>query len=63
MAIADMTQVSYWKKLTFEGVRKSVLEGLKRTENGVGQEMKLFKDRLSADQVDALIIYSASLKK
>jgi len=63
MAIADMTKPAYWKDLTLEGARKSVLEGIKRTQNGVEQEMKPFKDRLTADQVDALIIYSASLKK
>ncbi len=63
MAIADMTKAAYWKDLTLDGARKSVLEGIKRTQNGVEQEMKPFQDRLSADQVDALIIYSASLKK
>lgn len=63
MAIADMTKPAYWKDLTLEGARKSVLEGIKRTQNGVEQEMKPFKDRLTPEQVDALIIYSASLKK
>jgi mono/diheme cytochrome c family protein len=63
MAIADMTKAAYWKDLTLEGARKAVLEGIKRTQNGVEQEMKPFKDRLTPDQVDALIIYSASLKK
>ena len=63
MAVADMTKAAYWKDLTLEGARKSVLEGMKRTQNGVEQEMKPFKDRLSAEQVDALVIYSASLKK
>lgn len=63
MAIEDMTKAAYWKELTLEGARKSVLEGMKRTHKGVEQEMKPFKDRLSPDQVDALIIYSASLKK
>jgi mono/diheme cytochrome c family protein len=63
MAIEDMTKAAYWKDLTLEGARKSVLEGMKRTHKGVEQEMKPFKDRLSPEQVDALIIYSASLKK
>ena len=63
MAIADMTKAAYWKDLTLEGARKSVLEGIKRTHQGKEQEMKPFKDRLTADQVDALVLYSASLKK
>lgn len=63
MGIADMTKAEYWKDLTLEGARKSVLEGIKRTFHGKEQEMKPFKDRLTPAQVDALIIYSASLKK
>jgi mono/diheme cytochrome c family protein len=63
MGIADMTKAAYWKDLTPEGARKSVLEGMKRTYQGKEQEMKPFKDRLTSDQVDALVLYSASLKK
>jgi mono/diheme cytochrome c family protein len=63
MAIADMTKAAYWKDVTLESARKSVLEGIKRTFQGKEQEMKPFKDRLSSDQVDALVLYSASLKK
>jgi mono/diheme cytochrome c family protein len=63
MGIADMTKAAYWKDLTLEGARKSVLEGIKRVQQGKEQEMKPFKDRLTADQVDALVLYSASLKK
>jgi mono/diheme cytochrome c family protein len=62
MGIADMTKAAYWKELTLEGARKSVLEGIKRTYEGKEQEMKPFKDRLTPAQVDALVIYSASLK-
>jgi len=63
MGIADMTKAAYWKDLTLEVARKEVLEGLKRTHNGKEQEMKPFKDRLTPEQVDALVLYSASLKK
>ena len=63
MGIEDMTKAAYWKDLTLEGARKSVLEGIKRTVKGKEQEMKPFKDRLREDQIDALILYSASLKK
>lgn len=63
MGIADMTQAAYWKNLTLEVSRKEVLEGLKRVVDGKQQEMKPFKDRLTPEQVDALVIYSASLKK
>jgi cytochrome c6 len=63
MGIADMTQAAYWKNLTLEVARKEVLEGLQRTANGKQQEMKPFKDRLTPEQVDALNVYAASLKK
>ena len=63
MALADMSKPSYWKDLTLEGARKSVLEGIKRTHKGVEQEMKPFADRLTPEQVDALVIYSSSLVK
>jgi mono/diheme cytochrome c family protein len=63
MGIADMTKAAYWKDLTLEKAREEVLEGIKRTVKGKEQVMKPFKDRLSPDQVEALIIYAASLKK
>jgi mono/diheme cytochrome c family protein len=63
MGIADMTTAAYWKDLTLESARKSVWEGLKRKFQGKDQEMKPFKDRLTVEQVDELILYSASLKK
>ena len=63
MGIADMTTAAYWKDLTPESARKSVWEGIKRTVQGKEQEMKPFKDRITVEQVDALILYAASLKK
>jgi mono/diheme cytochrome c family protein len=63
MGIADMTKAAYWKDLTQEKARQEVLGGLKRTVNGKQQEMKPFGDRLTPEQVDALVLYSASLKK
>jgi cytochrome c553 len=69
MAIADMTRAAYWKNLTIESARKSVLDGIKRTspsqngQNGKEQEMKPFRDRLTPEQIDALNLYASSLKK
>jgi mono/diheme cytochrome c family protein len=63
MGVADMTQAAYWKDLTPESARKSVLDGIKRTVRGKEQEMKPFRDRLSPEQVDDLVLYAASLKK
>jgi len=63
MGIADMTKAAYWKDLTLEKARQEVLDGLKRTVNGKQQEMKPFRDRLTPEQVDALNLYAASLKK
>jgi mono/diheme cytochrome c family protein len=63
MGIADMTKAAYWKDLTLEKARQEVLDGLKRTVNGKEQEMKPFRGRLTPEQVDALNLYAASLKK
>jgi len=63
MGIDDMTKRAYWKALTLESARKSVLDGIKRTENGKEKEMKPFKDRLTPELVDALNVYASSLQK
>jgi mono/diheme cytochrome c family protein len=58
-----MTTASYWKDVTVERARKSVLEGIKRTLKGKEQEMKPFGDRLTPQQVDALNLYAVSFFK
>ena len=63
MGIDDMTKAAYWKDVTVERARKSVLEGLKRTVKGKEQEMKPFGDRLTPQQVDALNLYAVSFLK
>ncbi|MBN2573331.1 MAG: cytochrome c [Deltaproteobacteria bacterium] len=63
MGIADMTRAEYWQNLTLEVSRQEVLDGLKRTVKGKEQEMKPFKGRLTPEQVDALNLYAASLRK
>jgi mono/diheme cytochrome c family protein len=63
MGIDDMTKAAYWKDVTVERARKSVLEGLKRKLNGKEQEMKPFGDRLTPQQVDALNLYAVSFFK
>jgi len=63
MGIDDMTKAAYWKDVTVERARKSVLEGLKRTLQGKEQEMKPFGDRLTPQQVDALNLYAVSFFK
>ena len=63
MGIDDMTKAAYWKDVTVERARKSVLEGLKRTVKGKEQEMKPFGDRLTPQQVDALNLYAVSFFK
>ena len=63
MGIGDMSKAAYWKNLTLEKARRSVLDGVQRTVGGKQQEMKPFRDRLTPEQVDALNVYAASLKK
>lgn len=63
MKIRDMSSAEYQAKLKDEDIKKSMLEGVNRTEGGVKQEMESFQDTLKPEQVDALVAYVRSLKK
>ena len=54
MKVRDMTTPQYQKRLSDADLRKSMVEGINRTENGVKQEMDSYEDSLSPEQMDAL---------
>ena len=62
MKIGDMTSPDF-QKLTDDKIKETILEGLSRQKNGVKQEMKPLKDKLTPAQVDALVKYVRSLAK
>jgi len=61
MGVGDMTQAAFWKEVK-DGA-KVVADGLKREKGGKQQEMKPFKDKLSADEIKELVDYAQSLAK
>lgn len=63
MKIRDMSTAEYQAKITDEDIRKSMLEGINRTEGGVKQEMESYQDTLKPEQIDALVAYVRALKK
>jgi mono/diheme cytochrome c family protein len=60
--IGDMTTAEWQKNVTDEQMKKAILEGVKRTKDGVEQEMKPLKDKLTPEQADALVKYVRGLK-
>ena len=63
MKIGDMTSADWQKNLTDEQMKKAILEGVQRKKDGVDQEMKPLKDKLTPEQADALVQYVRGLKK
>ena len=63
MKIRDMSTADYQAKLKDEDIKKSMLEGIDRTHDGVKQEMESFQDTLKPEQIDALVAYVRALKK
>ena len=57
MKVRDMTTAEYQKKVTDEDIKKSMMEGVNRTKDGVKQEMDAYKDSLKPEQMDALTAY------
>jgi mono/diheme cytochrome c family protein len=62
MKVGDMTAADWQKELTDEKIKQAILDGVTREKGGVKQEMKAFKDKLSPEQVDALVKYVRGLK-
>src|SRR5262249_55809546 len=63
MKIGDMTTAAWQKNVTDPDAKKAILEGLTRTKDGVQQEMKPLKDKVTLEQADALVAYVRGLQK
>jgi len=57
MKMEDFTQASWQTAHGNDELKKAIHDGLKRTQNGVKQEMDAFGDELSADQIAQLVQY------
>lgn len=55
MKVVDMTSAEWQKGITDEQIRKTMLDGIQRTENGVKQEMESFKGKLNDKKIGLLI--------
>ena len=63
MKIGDMTTAAWQSDRTDDKMKEAILEGISRTKDGVKQEMKPLKDKLTPEQVDALVKYVRGLKQ
>src|SRR5262249_1041030 len=63
MKVGDMTSAAFQKELTDEKIKQTIENGLSREKNGVKQEMKPLKDKLTPEQIDALVKYVRGLAK
>ena len=63
MKVRDMTSAEFQKDLTDEKIKQTITDGLSREKNGVKQEMTLQKDKLTPEQIDALVKYVRGLAK
>ena len=62
MKMRDLTSAAVKKELTDEKVRIAILDGIDREKDGVKQEMKPLRGKLTDEQVAALVAYVRGLK-
>ncbi len=62
MKIGDMTSAAFKKDNTPDKIKTTILDGINRDKDGVKQEMKPLKDKLTPEQVDQLVTYVRGLK-
>ncbi len=63
MAVVDFTATEWQTAKTDDQIREQILNGIKMEKAGVKKEMEAFRDKLSADQVNALIAYVRSFRR
>ncbi len=61
MKIRDMTAAAWKKEFTTDKIKATILDGVTRDKDGVKQEMKPFKGKITDEQVAALADYVRSL--
>jgi len=63
MGIADYSSAAWQKSQSDAQIKKAILEGIQAVRGGKKVEMSAYKDRLSPEQVDALVSYVRALAK
>jgi len=60
--VADYTSAAWQKAHTDAQIKTAIENGVKREKGGKKQEMEGFKDKLSGEQIDSLVVFIRSLK-
>ncbi len=62
MKIGDMTSSGFKKEMTPDKIKTTILDGVNRDKDGVKQEMKPLRGKLTDEQVAQLVSYVRELK-
>src|SRR5436305_3118158 len=62
MGISDLTDAKWQQSQNDAQIKKAITEGVNKEEGGKKKEMEPFKDKLSPEQIDALVAYVRTLK-
>lgn len=62
MKIGDMTSAAFKKEATPEKIKTTILDGVAREKDGVKQEMKPLRGKITDEQVEQLVGYVRGLK-
>ncbi len=62
MKIGDMTSAAFKKEMTPDKIKATILDGLNRDKDGVKQEMKPWRGKITDEQVAQLVDYVRALK-
>lgn len=65
MGVRDLTSAEFWqdKGVTDAKMKDAITNGIKQTKNGKVQEMEPYKDKIKAEDIDALVAYVKTFKK
>lgn len=63
MGARDMSNAGWQSEFTDAKIKEAINNGINREKDGKKQEMESFKDKLTAEQIDALVTYIRALKK
>ena len=62
MGLVSYCDPAWQKSKTDAQLKKAIEDGVKREKDGKKQEMDPFKDKLTGEQIDALVAYIRALK-
>ena len=63
LKLPDMTAAAFQKGTTDDKIRNQILNGVDETKDGIKKQMDPFKDKLSSEQVDALVKFVRAFGK